>query len=104
MESAAASQMTQTRPCTSITKTMRNKTANAAALGAVDMKPTTGAGAPSYTSGVQMWNGAAATLNPRPTNMNATATNASTGMGAPCSVLLIWSMLVEPVAPNINAT
>ena len=104
IESAAATQITQNWPGTLITKTMRNKTANAAALGAVDIKPTIGAGAPSYTSGVQTWNGAAATLNPRPTNINATATNASKGIGAACSDLLIRSMLVDPVAPNINAT
>ena len=47
MESAAETQMTQNMACTLITKTIRNKTANAAALGAVDMKPTIGAGAPS---------------------------------------------------------
>src|ERR1700683_5521783 len=104
MESAAATQMTQTKPCTLITKTTRNKTAKAAALGAVDIKPTTGAGAPSYTSGVQIWNGATATLNPSPTNMNATATNASNGTGPARNVPPIVSMCVEPVAPNINAT
>src|SRR5579863_4342332 len=104
MESAAAIQMTQNIAWTLITKTTRNKTANVAALGAVDMNPTIGAGAPSYTSGVQMWNGAAATLNPSPTNMNATATNASNGTGPAWSVPLIWLIFVDPVAPNISAT
>src|SRR5436189_3496094 len=52
---------------------MRSSTAKAAAFGPVDIKPTMGAGEPSYTSGVQMWNGAEATLNPMPTNINAIA-------------------------------
>src|ERR1700733_4358097 len=89
MESAAASQINQIVPGTLIRKTMRNKTANAAAFGAVDINPTIGAGAPSYTSGVQTWNGAAATLNPRPTNMKATATNASNGIRVVCNALPI---------------
>src|SRR5580658_1840783 len=104
MESAADTQITQKMACTLITNTTRNRTAKAAALGAVDIKPTIGAGAPSYTSGVQIRNGAAATLNPRPTNINATATNASNGIGPAPNVPLIWSIFVEPVAPNINAT
>src|ERR1700734_2443511 len=104
MERAAASQRSPTRPGTLITKTTRNNTANAAAFGAVDIKPTIGAGAPSYTSGVHTWKGAAATLNPKPTNIIATATNASNGIGPLCKVLLISSMFVDPVAPNINAT
>src|SRR5437016_13584519 len=41
---------------------MRNRTANPAAFGPTDMNPVTGVGAPSYTSGVQTWNGATATL------------------------------------------
>src|SRR5580704_17424982 len=104
MERAAATQMTQTKPCTLITKTMRNKTANAAAFGAVDIKPTTGAGAPSYTSGVQTWNGATATLNPRPTNISAIEAYASISAGLDSSRWLMVSMLVDPVAPNISAT
>src|ERR1700733_2344732 len=51
-----------------------------------------------------MWNGAAATLKPSPTNMKATAINASEGIGAPCNVPLMMSILVEPVAPKIKAT
>ena len=35
------------------------------------MKEVTGVGAPWYTSGVQVWNGTAATLNPRPTSSSA---------------------------------
>src|ERR1700690_109597 len=50
--------------------TTRNKraiTAKPAALEAVERKPETGVGAPSYTSGAQKWNGTIETLNPRPT-------------------------------------
>src|SRR3954471_23999244 len=73
MDSAAATHKNQNRPGALISKTTRSSTANAAAFGAVDMKPTTGTGAPSYTSGVHTWNGATATLNPRPTNISAIA-------------------------------
>src|SRR5271155_1202588 len=83
---------------------IRSSTANTAALGPVDMNPTTGAGAPSYTSGVHTWNGAAATLNPKPTNMNATPTYARSGISRERRVSAITVMLVEPVAPNISAT
>ncbi|CAB4626785.1 unannotated protein [freshwater metagenome] len=48
---------------------IRNNAANAATLAADAMYDVTDVGAPSYTSGVQIWNGAAETLKPRPTNM-----------------------------------
>src|SRR4029077_14675739 len=41
--------------------------AKAAALVPTDMNAVTGIGAPWYTSGVHMWNGAAETLNANPT-------------------------------------
>src|SRR5581483_4089116 len=41
-------------------------TAKPAALDAVDKKPETGVGAPSYTSGAQKWNGTIETLKPSP--------------------------------------
>src|ERR1017187_472016 len=104
MERAAAIQISQKRPGALMVKTTRSSTANAAAFGAVDMKPTIGAGAPSYTSGVQMWNGAAATLNPSPTNIRAMATYTSSGTSPESSFWLMRPMLVEPVAPNIIAT
>src|SRR4030095_8763059 len=44
----------------------RANAANAAALTPVDMKPVTIAGAPSYASGVHIWNGTAPTLKPNP--------------------------------------
>ena len=45
---------------------MRRNAANAAAFVAEAMNAVTGVGAPWYTSGVHMWNGAAATLKPEP--------------------------------------
>lgn len=51
---------------------IRANTANAAVFTVADMKAVTGSGAPSYTSGVQRWNGAAATLNASPTSSRAT--------------------------------
>ena len=44
----------------------RVKTASAATFGAEAKKAVTGVGAPSYTSGVHMWNGTAETLKQRP--------------------------------------
>src|ERR1017187_8802517 len=49
----------------------RRNTAKAAALGPVERNAVTGVGAPWYTSGAQIWNGAADTLNPSPTNRSA---------------------------------
>src|SRR5215831_16230648 len=49
----------------------RTKAANAAAFTPVDMNPVTAGGAPSYASGVHMWNGTAATLKEKPTRRNA---------------------------------
>src|SRR5277367_1982519 len=104
IESAATTQINHRRPGAAASNMIRNSTANTTALGAVDMNPTIGAGAPSYTSGVQMWKGAAATLNPRPTNMKATPTYARTGIFPERRASPITVMLVEPVAPNISAT
>ena len=47
IDKAAATHRNQKRPGTLMENTTRNRTANAAAFGAVDIKPTTGAGAPS---------------------------------------------------------
>ena len=104
IERAAETHSSQKRPGALISNITRSSTANAAAFGPVDINPTMGAGAPSYTSGVQTWKGAEATLNPRPTNMSATATYARGGTVADASALVIASILVEPVAPNIIAT
>src|SRR5580765_8486800 len=51
----------------------RVNAANAAAFTPVDMKPVTAGGAPSYASGVHMWNGTADTLNAKPTSSSETA-------------------------------
>src|SRR5215472_18240159 len=51
----------------------RTNAANAAALTPVDMNPVTAGGAPSYASGVHMWNGTADTLNAKPTSNSPTA-------------------------------
>src|SRR5215469_13680863 len=59
----------------------RTNAANAAALGPTDMNSVTGAGAPWYTSGAQIWNGAADTLNAKPTNISAAAVPSNTGLG-----------------------
>src|SRR3982750_3914749 len=61
---------------------MRIRIANAAAFGPADMNALTGAGAPWYTSGAQTWNGAAETLNAKPTSISATAVPTSTRFGA----------------------
>src|SRR5919197_2855681 len=75
IESAAEIQTGQNQPGVAAANNMRSSTAKAAALGAVDISPTIGAGAPSYTSGVHTWKGAEATLKPMPTNISATAVN-----------------------------
>src|SRR6201996_4454876 len=46
----------------------------AATFGAVAKNAVTGVGAPSYTSGVHMWNGTADTLNASPTSTNTRPT------------------------------
>src|SRR6266568_6692243 len=65
-----------------ISYTTRRSTANAAALGAVDIRATTGVGEPSYTSGVHTWNGAAETLNRIPTSMSASDATTKEWFGA----------------------
>ena len=52
----------------------RVKSAIAATLGAAAKNAVTGVGAPSYTSGVHMWNGTAAILNARPAERNTSPT------------------------------
>src|SRR5665213_1392031 len=53
----------------------RMASANAASFDAVLMYTVTQVGAPSYTSGIHMWNGTAPNLNPTPTMMNAMPNN-----------------------------
>src|SRR6266542_5173428 len=47
--------------------------AKPAAFDATERYAVTGVGAPSYTSGVHIWNGTAATLNPSPAVISASA-------------------------------
>src|SRR5215472_16415915 len=109
IESTAEIQISQNQalPASTVApKRIRSRTANAAALGPVDMRATTGAGAPSYTSGVQTWKGAEATLKPRPTIISAVAMKARI-LTLPLDVSWWASFsgdsrrLVVPVAPNI---
>src|SRR5438128_6615523 len=55
----------------------RTNAANAAAFTPVDMKPVTAEGAPSYASGVHMWNGTADTLKANPTSSRPSAASCS---------------------------
>ena len=61
----------------------------------------TGVGAPWYTSGAQVWNGAADTLNPNPATTN-TMPRVTTDTEAPPAVTteLISVRRVEPEMPN----
>jgi hypothetical protein len=57
----------------------RISTANPAALEAVDRKPATGVGAPSYTSGAQKWNGNKETLKANPASTRKMNPNSAPG-------------------------
>src|SRR3990170_7926990 len=84
----------------------RTKAANAAALTPVDMNAVTMVGAPSYASGVHMWNGTADTLNAKPTASRPTPRIARVGgPEAPCAdrARLICSSRVDPATANRNA-
>src|SRR5947208_297380 len=86
IESSAESHTSGSQPSpigSNAVRKMRMKTANAAAFGPAERKAVTGVGAPWYTSGAQIWNGAAETLNARPTNINAAASPTKTAEGAP---------------------
>src|SRR6478736_9915955 len=61
------------RSGSSADRNTRTNAANAAALTPVDMKAVTDGGAPSYASGVHMWNGTAETLKANPTSSKAMA-------------------------------
>src|SRR5437763_16608992 len=52
--------------CGKAVRTTRSATVNAATFVAEDMNAVTVVGAPSYTSGVHMWNGADEVLKPSP--------------------------------------
>ena len=80
---------------------IRRNTAKAAALGPAERNAATGVGEPWYTSGAHIWNGAAETLNPSPTNMSAAATPRNTGDGAFCPEITARTevRLTLPVEP-----
>jgi hypothetical protein len=62
------------------------------------MSVVTAVGAPSYTSGVQTWNGIIATLNPNPTSRSAMP-QIAIGPAFPRSASAISVSRVAPVAP-----
>ena len=67
------------------------------------MNAVTGDGEPWYTSGTHTWNGAAATLKPRPTSIMAMPASAS-GFGPETSTVVciastISEMFVVPTDP-----
>jgi hypothetical protein len=58
--------------------------AKPAAFEPTDKNAVIGIGAPWYTSGTHMWNGAAATLKPRPTRISRSAMKTVSGSTSPC--------------------
>src|SRR5271156_2870655 len=83
---------------------MRSIMANAPLLTAPAMYVVAGVGAPSYASGVHMWNGTALNLNPSPRRTSARA-RITLGFFAapPLSAAPIPLRSVCPVAPYRNA-
>src|SRR6185369_9577045 len=81
----------------------RAKAANAAAFTPVDMNAVTIVGAPSYASGVHMWNGTADTLNANPTARRPTASSASVVLGPDATAVATASRRVEPAIVKANA-
>src|SRR3954465_3961349 len=83
----------------------RANAANAAAFTPVDMNPVTAGGAPSYASGVHLWNGPAATLNAKPTSTRPTASSCIGVGDAACAEIRLpmRSSRVLPVRPYVNA-
>src|SRR5438067_804857 len=78
--------------------------ANAAAFTPAAMKPVTGAGAPSYTSGTHMWNGTAATLKANPEASSAAEAKSRVEAEPPDRTAEATSaMRVDPLAPNASA-
>src|SRR5690606_3256953 len=63
----------------------RSSTANPAALEAVERKPATAVGAPSYTSGAQKWKGTAEILKPKPTSTIGKAPPSATAETCPAA-------------------
>src|SRR5262245_52128429 len=102
---AIADRIGTQRPCSGSSgqRKTRANAANAAALTAVDMNAVTTVGAPSYASGVHMWNGTADTLKQKPTASSPTARSASVSVGPDAIAFATTSRRVEPVMVNANA-
>src|SRR5918994_5466929 len=83
----------------------RANDANAAAFTPVDMNPVTIAGAPSYASGVHMWNGTAEILKPNPTSNRPRASRIMGLSLIDCAARYdpTRSSRVLPVIPYVNA-
>src|SRR5918996_2765131 len=81
----------------------RMTAAKAAAFEAVAIMVVTVVGAPWYTSGTHMWNGAAEILKPSPTSMSASPTRNSASLAPPPpAAAVIRAKLVLPVAPYVS--
>src|SRR5262245_51652472 len=84
----------------------RTNAPNAAAFTPVDMNAVTIVGAPSYASGVHMWNGTAVILKAKPTASSPTVSSA-TGLGVAVgydNAMADSSIRVEPDNKKANAT
>jgi hypothetical protein len=82
----------------------RSRAAKPAAFAPADMNAVTAVGAPWYTSGVHIWKGTAATLNPNPTRSKAAPNSRRDVFADP--VFMADTMayrLVLPVAPKVSA-
>src|SRR5216684_9081383 len=101
--SAASAQKAQNQKCVAAgtVAKMRNNKANAAAFGPAEKSAVTGVGAPSYTSGVHTWNGAAATLKPSPIRIIASPSSNSVLFSSSSDCILV--NIVVPLDPYTSA-
>src|SRR5947208_15811054 len=101
--SAASAHKTQNQKCVAAgtVAKMRSSKAKAAAFGPAEKRAVAGVGAPSYTSGVHTWNGAAATLQPSPIRIMASPSSTS-GLSTSSSEPILVSIVV-PLEPYTSA-
>ena len=87
--------------CANDVSSTRSASSSAATFVAADMNAVTGVGAPSYTSGVHMWNGAAEDLNASPATISASPSTSSRSPERPCppTAFAISTKPSCPVAP-----
>ena len=71
------------------------KAAKLAAFTTVDINIVKIVGAPSYTSGVQKWKGAAEILNKNPTKINNTPMDKNTGVDSGGVLAMFKAMFVK---------